>query len=54
MIESNEVLPGPEDQKDFWEGEQFQVSARVALSKTNATVCTACSGGSVGGASSSK
>lgn len=27
VIESNEVLPGPEDQKDFWEGEQFQVRA---------------------------
>lgn len=26
VIESNASLSGPEDQKDFWEGEQFDVS----------------------------
>ena len=25
VLESNEPLPGPEVEKDFWDGEQFQV-----------------------------
>ena len=26
VIETNQPLPGPEDEKDFWEGEKFDVS----------------------------
>ena len=29
VIESNESLTGPEEEKDFWEGEQFQVGEEM-------------------------